>query len=581
MDDGHGRGATPRRSSSSSFSENHIHAAMARLEEELRFVLENCSNDIDVESLVDLRSLSARSSVSTGDEIGCSPRDETAGGSDFKAESPPSLASAAAAEEAVGAASTIRRSSYRSTRNIRVVDLLPPDAVEDLRGIAERMFAAGHGWECARAYGAARKEVVELCLTRLGVDRLEIGDVQRLEWEVLEANIRRWIRAARVCVRVVFASERRLCELVFDGLTDDAPFTEAVKSAALQLFGFAEAVSTGCRSPEKLFKMLDLHDAMADLLPDIAALFQCCPSSKPIYTQAAEILPKLTEAIREIISEFETAVLLDPPKTPVPGGNFHPLTRYVMNYLGLISDYAPALVELIATSPSASSQFSDNEPAAAAAAQIDVPEPENQTPLAAHLTWIVAALHNNLENKANLYKDNALSHLFFMNNLHYIVQKVKASPELRTMIGDEYLRRLNGRYRQLATGYQRATWASILHCLRDEGIHVAGKLSLSSGVSRSTVRERFRAFNAAFEEVHRTQAMWFVPDAQLREELRISISERLVPAYRGFLGRYRQHVENGRHPEMYIKYSVEDLELALSDFFEGPPASANNRRRFH
>ncbi|CAL9102851.1 unnamed protein product, partial [Musa textilis] len=523
MDDGHGRGATPRRSSR---PEDGIHAAMARLEEELRFVLENCCNDIDVESLVDLRSLSTRSS----------------------AESPPSP-SAAAVEEAVGAGSTITRSSYRSTPSIRVVDLLPPDAVEDLRSIADRMFAAGHGWECARAYGAARKEAVELRLTRLGVDGLEIGDVQRLEWEVLEANIRRWIRAARVCVRVVFASERRLCELVFDGLTDDAPFTEAVKSAALQLFGFAEAVSTGRRSPEKLFKMLDLHDAMADLLPDIAAVFQSCLSSEPIYIQAAEILPKLTEAIREIISEFETAVLLDPPKTPVPGGNFHPLTRYVMNYLGLISEYEPALVELIATSPSASSRFSDTDAAAAAAAaaavQIDVPELENQTPLAAHLTWIIAALHHNLESKASLYKDNALSHLFFMNNLHYIVQKVNASPELGAMIGDEYLRRLKGRYRQLATGYQRATWARILHCLRDEGIHVAGKLS--SGVSMSTLRERFRDFNAAFEEVHRTQATWFVPDAQLREELRISIAEWLVPAYRGFLGRYRHLVVNGRH----------------------------------
>ncbi|RZR73906.1 hypothetical protein BHM03_00029435 [Ensete ventricosum] len=573
MDGGRGSGGTPRRSSC---SENDVHAAIPRLEEELRFVLENCSNDIDVESLVDLRSLSAPSSMSMGDESGCSPGDETGGGGDFNADSSPSLATAA--EEAEGAGSTSSRSSYRFTRNIRVVDLLPPDAVEDLRGIVERMFAAGQGWECARAYGAARQEAVELCLTRLGVGRLEIGDVERLEWDVLEANIRRWIRAARVCVRVVFASERRLCQLVFDGHPDDAPFTEAVKSAALQLFDFAEAVSTSCRSPEKLFKMLDLHDAMADLLPDIADVFQCCPSSEPIYTQAADILPKLTEAIREIISEFETAVLLDPPKTPVPGGNLHPLTRYVMNYLGLISDYEPALVELIATSPSARSQFSDNDPAAAAAAQIAVPKPENQTPLAAHLTWIIAALHHNLENKANLYKDDALSHLFFMNNLHYIVRKVQSSPELSAMISDEYLRRMKRIYRQLGRGYQRAAWARILHCLRDEGMHVGGKLS--SGVSMSTVRDRFRAFNAAFEEVHRTQAMWVVPDAYLREELRISISEMLVPAYRGFLGRYRQHVENGRHPGTYIKYSVDDLELALSDLFEGSPSSANNRRRF-
>jgi exocyst complex protein 7 len=32
---------------------------------------------------------------------------------------------------------------------------------------------------------------------------------------------------------------------------------------------------------------------------------------------------------------------------------------------------------------------------------------------------------------------------------------------------------------------------------------------------------------------------------------------------------------------MYIKYSVEDLEIAMEDFFEGAPSSPHNRRRSH
>jgi exocyst complex protein 7 len=164
-----------------------------------------------------------------------------------------------------------------------------------------------------------------------------------------------------------------------------------------------------------------------------------------------------------------------------------------------------------------------------------------------------------------------------MNNVHYIVQKVKGSPELREMIGDDYLRKLTGKFRQAATSYQRATWVSVLYCLRDEGLHVSG--SFSSGVSKSALRERFKTFNAMFEEVHRTQATWLIPDSQLREELRISISEKLIPAYRSFLGRFRSHIESGKHPENYIKYSVEDLENAVLDFFEGYPVSQHLRRR--
>ncbi|WOL06532.1 hypothetical protein Cni_G15266 [Canna indica] len=562
---------SPRRSSSSSSSENAIQIAMARLEDEFRNLLLTRANEIEVDTLVDLSSLSMSSA--SGEGFGDLSDAEGGGGGEGELY---------ASESVGGSSSSIRRSSIRATRSIREIDLLPADAVDDLRSIAERMIAAGYGRECVQVYAGARKAAVDVCFRQLGVEKLSIGEVQRLEWDALEAKIRRWIRAARICVRIVFASERRLCERIFDGLgvADDAPFTETVKGAAIQLFGFAEAISIGRRSPEKLFKIIDLHDTISDLLPDVAVVF-LSKSPESIYTQAAEILSRLAEAIRGILSEFENAVLRDPPKTPVPGGTIHPLTRYVMNYISLISDYKPTLIELIVTRPSASARFSADDLGAGGAAppELDFPEPDNQTPLGAHLVWIIVALEHNLESKANLYKDNALSHLFLMNNVHYIVHKVKGSPELREMIGDDYLRKLTGKFRLSATSYQRATWMKILHCLRDEGIHVSG--SFSSGISKSTLRERFKAFNAAFDEAHKTQANWYVPDPQLREELRISISEKLLPAYRSFLGRFRQHIENGRHPELYIKYSVEDLEISLSDFFEGCTPSLHSRRRSH
>ncbi|KAG1334355.1 exocyst complex component EXO70A1 [Cocos nucifera] len=568
---------SPRRlSSSSSSRSNAIQVAMARLEDEFRNILVSRVNEFEIESLVDLSSLS----MSTEEDSAGGDISDAHGGDISDADGGEDGSLRASGSEGSSWVHRRKSSSYRSTRSIREIELLPEDAIADLRSIAERMIASGYGRECVQVYGSSRKAVVDLCFRHLGVEKLGIGDVQRLEWDVLEAKIRRWIRAARACIRIVFASEHRLCERVFDGLGGvpgggDTPFSETVKGAAIQLFGFPEAISIGRRSPEKLFKILDLHDAISDLLPDIAAVFHS-GSSGSIYTQATDIISRLAEAVRGILSELENAVLRDPSRIPVPGGTIHPLTRYVMNYISLISDYKQTLVELIVTWPSAISRFAGDDPGAGGP-QIDFPEPENQSPLAAHLIWIIVILQHNLEDKANLYKDSALSHLFLMNNVHYIVNKVKGSPELRKLIGDDYLRKLTAKFRQSATSYQRATWVRILNCLRDEGIHVSG--SFSSGVSKATLRERFRAFNAAFDEVHRTQATWFVPDTQLREELRISISEKLLPAFRSFLGRFRHHIENGRHPEMYIKYSVEDLEAALSDFFEGCPPSTLGRRR--
>lgn len=45
--------------------------------------------------------------------------------------------------------------------------------------------------------------------------------------------------------------------------------------------------------------------------------------------------------------------------------------------------------------------------------------------LTAATVRIMAVLQSNLEGKSKLYKDAALSHLFLMNNIHYMVKSVR------------------------------------------------------------------------------------------------------------------------------------------------------------
>ncbi|KAL1551778.1 exocyst complex component EXO70B1-like [Salvia divinorum] len=537
-----------------------LQIAMARLEDEFRTILLSHTSPIETESLGE----STHSELDETEIVERSYEDEEED-DEKRFTHQESNASAASSY------------CYKSTSSIREVDLIPGSAAYDLRCIAERMIAAGYLRECIQVYASVRKSAVDASLKRLSVEKLSIGDIQKLEWEALETKIRRWIRAARISVRVLFASERRLCEQIFEDSgtpgADDACFIETIKGPVIQLFNFAEAISISKRSPEKLFKILDLHDALSDLMPDIDSVFES-KSSESIRVQAVEILSRLAEAARGILSEFESAVLREPSLIPVPGGTIHPLTRYVMNYISLISDYKQTLIEVIVSKPSTGPRYSSdpNVP------DMDFSEYEGRaSTLALHLIWIIVILQFNLDGKSKHYKDTSLAHLFMMNNVHYIVQKIKGSPELREMIGDDYLRKMTGKFRFSATNYQRATWVRVLYCLRDEGLHVSG--SFSSGVSKSALRERFKAFNSMFEEVHRTQATWLIPETQLREELRISISEKLIPAYRSFLGRFRSHIESGRHPENYIKYSVEDLESAVLDFFEGYPVSQHLRKR--
>lgn len=81
-----------------------------------------------------------------------------------------------------------------------------------------------------------------------------------------------------------------------------------------------------------------------------------------------------------------------------------------------------------------------------------------------------------------------------------------------------------------------------------------------------------------FEEIHRAQSTWVVSDDQLQSELRVSISGVVIPAYRLFVGRFKQYLDSSRQPEKYIKYPPEDIEMMIEGLFEGNPNSMGRRR---
>jgi hypothetical protein len=104
------------------------------------------------------------------------------------------------------------------------------------------MAIAGYDRECAQVYTSVRKPSIDTSLRCLGFERLSISNLQRLEWDVLEAKIQRWICVSRTAVHDIFPIELRFCFHIFHDLptsssiistavaptTHDTPFVEAV-----------------------------------------------------------------------------------------------------------------------------------------------------------------------------------------------------------------------------------------------------------------------------------------------------------------------------------------------------------------
>lgn len=448
------------------------------------------------------------------------------------------------------------------------LELVLPDALIELREIANRMIRSGYEKECCQVYSSVRREVLDESFAILGIEKLSIEEVQKIDWQSLDEKMKKWIYAIKVLVRILLSAEKSLCEQIFVGseLIKEVCFIETSKGCVMQLVNFGEAVAIGQRSSEKLFRILDMYDALADVLCDIDVLFSD-EAGEMVCVDAKDVLDRLGKAAIGTFVEFENAVQREASKKPTQGGEIHPLTRYVMNYVKLLVDYSDTLNGLL------EKLECGMEPDSSRVDHGDNLELENIAPLARRLMLLIKSLEVNLEGKSRMYEDSGMQYIFLMNNVHYIVQKVKDS-ELQKLLGDQWVRKRKGQIRQHATSYLRASWSKLLSCLKDEGLSGS-----SSNASKIALKERFKNFNACFEEIYRIQTGWKVPDAQLREELRISISEKVLPAYRSFLGRFGSHLESGRNAGKYIKYTLEDLEGYLLDLFEATPLVLHHMRR--
>uniref|UniRef100_A0A0E0KPP7 Exocyst complex subunit Exo70 C-terminal domain-containing protein n=1 Tax=Oryza punctata TaxID=4537 RepID=A0A0E0KPP7_ORYPU len=456
----------------------------------------------------------------------------------------------------------------------QVFDLVRPEAIDDLRSIAERMDRAGYASELEQVYCGVRRDLLDECLAVLGVERLSIDEVQRMEWKLLNDKMKKWVHGVKTVVRSLLTGERRICDQVLavsDELRDEC-FVESTKGCIMQILNFGDAVAVCSRSPEKLSRILDMYEALAEVIPELKELF-FGNSGNDVICDLEGVLERLGDAVKGTLLEFGKVLQQESSRRPMMAGEIHPMTRYVMNYLRLLVVYSDTLDKLLGDDSTGDVDHTDIH----RSADDEEEYLESLSPLGRHLVKLISYLEANLEEKSKLYEDGALQCIFSMNNILYIVQKVKDS-ELGRILGDHWIRRRRGKIRQNSKNYLRISWTKVLSFLKDDA-HGGRSGSGSGSGNSSRIKEKFKNFNLAFDEIYRSQTLWKVPDPQLREELKISISENVIPAYRAFLGRYGSLVDSGRNSGRYIKYTPEDLENQLSDLFEGSLGSANHSRR--
>lgn len=417
-------------------------------------------------------------------------------------------------------------------------------AESDLKSIAECMIFAGYSKECANVYVIVRKSIMDEALYNLGVEKLSFSQVQKMDWELLEWKIKCWLNAVKVAINTLFLGERILCNYIFDIPERNIAyscFTEICKEGAIMLFGFPENVAKCKNTPEKMFRILDLYEAISENWQQIESLF-ASETSSPICAQVIASELRLGESVRTMLSDFESAIQKETSKIPVPGGGIHPLTRYAMNYISLLNDYSDALSDI----------FSDWPQTPLPESYYKSPSHDEDNPpseISKRLSWLILSVLCKLDGKSELYKDIALSYLFLANNMQYVVVKVRNS-NLGFILGEDWLIKHEMKVKEYVSKYERMAWSKVLS-------------SIPENPTAENASVIFQNFNAAFEEACRAQCLWVVPDPKLRDELKASIELKVVYKYKEFYMKYRVGLDS------VIRYSPEDLRDYLSEILCG------------
>ncbi|XVF20136.1 hypothetical protein REPUB_Repub11eG0172500 [Reevesia pubescens] len=436
-------------------------------------------------------------------------------------------------------------------------------AMADLRAIAEVMISAGYAKECIKIYKIIRKSIVDEALYHLGVERtLTFQQIQKMEWEVLEVKIKNWLNAVKMAVKTLFYGERILCDQVFavSPAIRESCFTEISKEGALALFGFPENVAKCKKTPEKMFRILDLYEAVSDLWHEIESIFSF-ESTSIVRSTAVNSLIRLGDAVRTMLTDFELAIQKSSSKSTFSGGGIHHLTRYVMNYISFLADYSGVLSDIVADwpltipSPLPESYFGspDNEESIS-------------SPISIRLAWLILVMLCKLDGKASMYKDVALSYLFLANNLQYVVGKVRQS-NLKFLLGDEWVTKHELKVKQYASNYERMGWSKVIASLPENP---------TAEIPVDQVKDHFRNFNLAFEDAYTKQRSWVVPDPKLRENIKTSLARQIVPIYKEFYQRYGGlQLRKEMWVESLIRYTPDDLVNYWADLFYGSGSSGS------
>jgi exocyst complex component 7 len=124
----------------------------------------------------------------------------------------------------------------------------------------------------------------------------------------------------------------------------------------------------------------------------------------------------------------------------------------------------------------------------------DMSEDWYGSPVLVCIAWLLFVLLRKLESVAESYRDVALSYLFLVNNLQYVVKKVKNSSQ-KECLGEDWVATQETKVQRYMECHVRSGWS---------------QLSAALPVKEKEHVERVRDFEMIFQKVMKERENWVI-----------------------------------------------------------------------
>ncbi|WOL13838.1 hypothetical protein Cni_G22618 [Canna indica] len=410
--------------------------------------------------------------------------------------------------------------------------LASPLQIEALRRISKTLSANDCVDIAIDIYIKVRYRRAAKALMRLNPDYLRTyapGEMDATEWAEVEAAITLWIRHLELAVRTLFSAEKKLCRDVLGGLMGGAVWPECFAKIADRImavfFRFGEGVARSSKVPQKLFKLLEMFDALDRIRPEVESIFDG-DSGSDIRARFRELQKLVVHAAAKAFWEFGLRIEgLQDGASPPADGSVPKIVRHAVHYLKCLmaAGYAGPMGQVLRTERTWIAELPARTPINAV---------DDKELLRDAVLNIFEALQRNIEAKRARYskKDRALPHVMATNAYWYMYIRTRGT-ELAKLVGEDTMKATHKKAaEQAAFAYQEAAWGPLLKLLGKEGEEE------EADIGAEAVRTRMEEFMRGFDDnLRKHKSVYCFRDAVLREQIREAVAKVVVPAYAGFL----------------------------------------------